>query len=103
MDECERCGSRLPWHSGTTTLIGAAQAVLCVGCRNAWHTHYLTLPEHDHYQAFLAHKAWLDGRALAGDAPSRQEWELCVITQQQLMERLFALGQAWLAAPVAAP
>jgi len=91
------------WNNGTTTLIGETQARLCEACRNAWHAYFQTLPEYEELYTLKSHELWLDGRAKAGDAPREEEWQTVMTTQQQLMARLFALGTAWLAVPVAAP
>jgi hypothetical protein len=93
----------LPWNSGVTTLIGDTHCALCLACRNAWHAYFLTLPEYEELCALKSHELWLDGRAKAGDAPSEMEWQAYFTTQKALLARFFALGQAWLAVPVAAP
>ena len=104
MDNCQRCGGRLPWHSGVTTLMGGAHALLCVGCCNEWHTYFLALPEYEAIVALKVQELWLEGRAQARDAPSHAEWQTYCTTSEPLLARLFALGQAWLAAaPVPAP
>jgi len=103
MEECQRCGRRLGWNSGTTTLFGETQARLCERCRNAWHAYFETLPEYEELSTLKVQELWLHGRATAGDAPSQGEWQTFIRLQQHLQARFFALGQAWLAAPVAAP
>jgi hypothetical protein len=101
MDDCQRCSGRLPWDSGVTMLRGETEALLCLPCRNAWHTYFLTLPEYETICELKSQALWLQGRATAGDAPTADEWRAHVAAQQTCQARLFALGQAWLAGPVA--
>jgi hypothetical protein len=99
MDDCQHCGGQVGWHSGTTTLIGKVHAMLCETCRTEWHGDCLGRPEYAEWQAMTARKAWLDGRATAGEAPGLDEWQAYYTEQAQLLARFFALGLAWLAAP----
>lgn len=102
MEKCQRCGGRLPWDSGVTTLIGGTEAQLCTQCRNAWHAYFLTLPEYETVCELKGRACWLDGRATAGDVPTEEEWRVHIAAQHALHARFFALGQAWVAVPVAA-
>lgn len=103
MNDCDRCRTSLDWPSESTTLLGENHARLCEACRTAWHAYCLTLSEYVEWRQVLAHKLWLDGRATAGDAPGLAEWQDYMAWQEHLMQSFFALGQAWLAAPVPAP
>lgn len=100
MDTCQRCDKQLMWNSGPVMLIGETHTRLCERCRNDWHAYFLTLPEYEMSKTLMAQKATLDGRSGSPHPPVESEWRGYIEDQQQLMERLFALGMAWIAVPV---
>lgn len=103
MNDCDRCRKSLTWPCESITLLGESHVRLCEACRTAWHAYCLTLPEYVEWRQVQAHKLWLEGRASAGEAPTLNEWQDHMRLQEQVMQRFFALGQAWLAAPGPAP
>jgi hypothetical protein len=103
MNDCDRCRKSLAWPNDSTTLLGETHARLCEACRTDWHAYCLTLPEYVEWRNVQAHKLWLEGRATAGNAPTLSEWQEYLLSQEHVMQRFFALGQAWLCPPIPAP
>lgn len=100
MDLCQHCHCMGPPIPYTTEILGGTIAMLCPRCRTAWHAYFLTTPVYTTYVACTAHHCWLEGRAQAGDAPALEEWCSYMRMQQQCLEELFTLGQAWVAGKV---
>jgi hypothetical protein len=100
MDDCQRCGHRLPWNSGLRQLVGGYECLLCSECVNAWHAYFLTLPQYAAKRALDSEYDWLQGRAMAQDAPTRNEWHAHRDAKEAWYVEMFHLSQAWMAAGV---
>ena len=103
METCKRCGGKTGLGLNLiVTLIGGFRTFLCPACQNAWHVYYELLPEHNEIQVLDARRHRLEARAIAGDAPSEEEFLHLLKDRSSVEARLFALGETWVQASVTA-
>ena len=90
---CERCGKL--WGN-LVDLIGGRKADLCTNCLVVWHYHVRGEQAWTDNTRLVATQNMLAGRALAGDAPSADEWLEYHTANDANRDALFDIADAWL-------
>ncbi len=90
---CERCGNM---RGQPIMLIGGRHTELCTRCLAEWHRHVRGNQAWKEDTRLVATQNTLAGRALAGDAPTKDEWLAYHTAYDANREALFVLADAWL-------
>ena len=94
MTTCDRCGQEPQNWSNipTVEMYGGVCANLCTACQVAFHGQGVTAGLWAQVAHNNAVRHWLDGRAIAGDAPTLDEWEAMVRNDNAVKDRAISLS-----------
>ena len=94
MTTCDRCGQESRnWNEiPTVEMYGGVRAALCTTCQIAFHEHMNDTGLGAQIRRNDAVWHWLRGRAMAGAAPTLQEWEALVCNKNTAKDRAISLS-----------
>ena len=100
MHPCRKCHDKELWGADTIRLLGGVYTHLCADCRTAWHSYLLGTPQWDAHVRLTSRGTYYDALAAAGEPPDEAAFVALALAMDALTQQVFALAQAWLAAPL---